>query len=159
MTEFDTGSNEDNALDQLADVPVDMGEVEQARKDASLARGWYTTDPENSVVTVGKAKDSGRLYARFFGVVSGPEEGRYGFGWSWERRNRIIDGVDTGKPDGMYQTYTNLLKLYQSVAGEAPKKVSDLNEFVRVTPLLVNIIQGKDGGNFLGNGQPFKVVG
>ena len=150
---------EDANLAALADGPVDMGEVDRGAKDASIAKGWYVTDPENSTVTVGIAKDSGRNYARYFGKVVGPEETMWGFGWSWERRNRITkDGENTGKPDNMYQTYINLVTLYTKVHRESPKRVSDLNAWVRRTPLQVNIIQGKSGGNFLGNGQPFKVA-
>ena len=98
------------------------------------------------------------MYARFFGVVRGPEEGRYGFGWSWERQNWVEEGVDTGKPDRMYQTYTNLVALYRTAHGEPPKTVGDLHTYLRTTPIMVNIIKGKNGGNFLGNGQPFKEV-
>lgn len=141
---------EDVQVDALADIPVDEGEVQQGLKDASMAAGWYTTDPEVATVTTGKSEKTSRPYARFFGRVVGPEDGRIGFGWSWQRENRMTpDGQDTGKPDGMYQNYITLVQLYQRAFEVKPQTVADVNKFVATTPLQVRIVKGRDGGNFV----------
>lgn len=151
---------DDVGLDALADVPVDMGEVEQGQKDASMAKGWYTTDPEVAAVTVGKSEKTGRPYGRYFGRVFGPEDSKFGFGFSWQRENRKDkDGVDTGKPDGMYETYTHLVALYKKATGENPKTVNgDLIPFLTSGPFQLHIVVGANGGNFLSFGNPFRLA-
>ena len=147
MTEFENVPDEDVSLDTLADVPVDTGEVAQGLKDASMPAGWYTTDPEQGVVSVGRSEKTNRPYARFFGVITGAETGKYGFGWSWERHNRVTDGVDTGKPDQMYKNYATLVTLYEKAREEKPKKVSDVNQFVAGTAIQIRLVPGRDGGD------------
>lgn len=137
-------------LDALADVPVDEGEIAQGRKDALVPAGWYTTDPEQLAVTVGKSEKTGRPYARAFGVMTGPEEGRVGFSWSWQRANRREEsGEDTGKPDGMYRNYMTLVGLYEKSVGAKPKTVREVNEFVGTTPLQVRVIQTRQDDNMV----------
>lgn len=148
MTDFDgTPMDEEVSLDTLADIPVDMGEVTQGLKDASLPAGWYTTDPELGIVSVGRSDKTSRPYARFFGAITGPESGKYGFGWSWERHNRIVDGVDTGKPDQMYKNFATLVTLYEKAHEERPKKVDDVNKWVASIPIQIRLVPGRDGGD------------
>lgn len=137
----------DIGLDVLADVPLDEGEVQKGKADSLLKVGSYTTDPENTMVRVDKSKGDGRPYARSFGIVRGPEEGRLGFAFSWERRNRVIDGFDTGKPDFLYRNYCRLFDLYTETMEAKPKKATDLVHFVQTVPLKLRVIQRQDGSD------------
>ena len=151
MTDFDNtipDPPEDLSLDSLADVPVDESEVAQATKDALPKAGWYTTEPEGATLKVGKAEASGRPYGRFFGKAVGPEDARLGFGFSWERRNRIVDGVDTGKPDQMYVNYTRLVAMYKASQEVAPSKVQDILTFLASVPIQMRIVPNRDGTDY-----------
>lgn len=114
--ETETQGTEDGlTLEQLNAIETNIEVEKKVGQSTQLPAGWYNSVPELTM-TLGKAKTTGRAYARFFGAFkptaqnTSGREGKTGFGLSWE-----IKYNDTGKADLMSRLWVSAAKTYRVV--------------------------------------------
>ena len=137
--------SEENAveLDELLETPINMEEVARTRKDSMLPVGTYTTTPPLTVAV--RKSEEGRVFLRAFGAVTlGDNSGKVGFSVSPERKNKVVDAEDSGKPDFPSRLYVQLVKAYEDASGEKPSSLGSLKSYLENYPVKLRLIQGSD---------------
>ena len=132
-------------LEQLAGI--DNPETEKKVAQSLQAKvGTYNSVPELAL-TLGRAKEGGRQYARFFGAFTGTPDGeseaitpRLGFAVSWEARFK-----DSGRADNMTKMWNDAKVTYRRAMGmerDTPVDRKDVIVFLQKYSVGVRFIQG-----------------
>jgi hypothetical protein len=128
-------ATQDLGMDALFDVPVDMGEIQEAFEEGLLADGWYTVMPPMTITP--RMDATGRPGVHCFARVFRDEKkGSVGFDASWVRADS-----PKGGPDQRYKNYMALVKTYQKAFEEPPKTVGALLEFFRDNPFQLRVLR------------------
>ena len=157
--------NEDNAVSDMYDAPVDVKQAQDVLKRNQPPQGTYTSMVEEFEPTVEPFRFEGdeRLYytvvLRGAITVKGqdaPVEQSLRFRFSQEIRpatkfgtNEVIEGKD----DSASKRYAELVQAYLLWAGdegEALKNVGQLADFIKTVPLQIRTMNGDNGINVTG---------
>ena len=157
--------NEDNAVSEMYDAPVDVKQAQDVLKRNQPPQGTYTSMVEEFEPTIAPFRFEGdeRLY--YTVVLRGsiqvkgqdePVEQSLRFRFSQEIRpatkfgtNEVIEGKD----DSASKRYAELVAAYLLWAGEegeALKNVGQLADFIKTVPLQIRTMNGDNGINVTG---------
>lgn len=134
-------------LESLQGVETDPEREKKVAQSTQLKAGWYNSTPELSL-TLGRAKASGRPYARFFGQFNGVgelsgEAGKASFAVSWQENFN----QETGKADMMSRLWLAAKRTYTRAMGideSSIVTVAAVLEFVQKYQVAVRFIQGDE---------------
>ena len=150
MNEQEGGSvtvQEELTLEQLHGITTDPESEKKVAQSLQVPVGTYNSVPELTM-TLGKAKASGRAYARYFGAFTGTGEvaeqqnKRLGFAVSWEPRFKD----DTGRADLMTKLFHDAKATYRrahELDKNAQVTVGAVLEFIKKYAVAIRFIQGE----------------
>ena len=151
--------NEDNAVSEMYDRPIDVAAAQATLKRNLPPAGTYVTMPSEYEPTVTPIKFEGddreyfNVFVRAGLATKGGDVVEQGLRFKFSQETRPATKFGTnevieGKDDSASKRYAELVKAYLDFAGEDGeplKNVTQLVTFIQTVPLNVRTMQGDQG--------------